>query len=720
MNRDWDKELEQENEVNSMWEKIKQILDTGVKTCVPTVQVIGIGACVKQRVPLPEPVREQIRLKNSLWKKYLRGEVEERAYKKQRNKVRNAVRRHVRKQQNKVALEVKSNPKKFWAYVNNKTKMKDKIGELEIIGMNGQQKIAVNDQDKAEALNSFFSSVFTREPDEEFEEMVLGKPVIQPMVDIEISLQEVQEKLKKINVNKSSGPDEIHPRILYEVRNELAYPLVKLYNLSLKSEEIPRDWQSANITAVYKKGKKSLVSYYRPISLTCILCKIMESIIRDRVMAYFFDNGLFSDRQFGFLKGRSTVIQLLQILDHWTELLETGGRIDVIYTDLEKAFDKVPHQRLLSKLQTYGIHEKAINWIKAFLTNRRQRVKINDALSDWEEVLSGIPQGSVLGPLLFIIYINDLVEQCENGANIYLFADDAKIYKYVSKLEDKVALQQSVNNFMKWTDRWLVKVNVNKCKVMMFSNRPNVTVGMEADYMMGQNQLENVDSIKDLGVTFDVKLRFSDHINDKVNKAYGMLGVIKRNFGCMSRNCLIMLYKAMVRAHLEYANNVWNPLKKGDVENLEKVQKRFTKMIKDVAELKYPERLKRLKLPTLVYRRTRGDMIEMFKLITGKYDSCCMPGLRLYFADTALEGRETRGHRYKLRQRHCTYNLRQHYFINRSVPIWNGLPDSVVSAGNINVFKSRLDKFWSNQDFLYNYMAQPEGTGSRSTKVYIE
>ena len=515
--------------------------------------------------------------------------------------------------------------------------------------------MAANDQEKAEALNTFFASVFTKEPDAEFDEMVLNKTILQPMDDIEISVEEVLEKLKKINVNKSSGPDEIHPRILYELRSELAYPLVKIFNLSIRSEELPGDWRSANITAIYKKGKKNVVSNYRPISLTCILCKVMESIIRDKIMKYFLENGLFSDRQFGFLKGRSTVVQLLQILDHWTELLETGGRIDVIYTDLEKAFDKVPHRRLLSKLKTYGIHTSVVKWIKAFLINRKQRVKVNDAMSDWEEVLSGIPQGSVLGPLLFIIYINDLVDDCENGANIYLFADDAKIYKHVFNLEDKEVLQQCVNKFIEWTDLWLVKVNVNKCKVMTFYNhRSNVDAKNDAIYLMRQSQLEGVDSIKDLGVTFDVNLKFTGHVNEKVNKAYGMLGIIKRNFGNMSRNCLVMLYKSMVRSHLEYANNVWNPVKKGDLENLEKVQKRFTKMIPDVAHLIYSERLKRLKLPTLVYRRTRGDMIEMYKLITGKYDSSCMPGLKHYLADVVLETRETRGHRFKLKQRHCT------------------------------------------------------------------
>jgi len=263
-----------------------------------------------------------------------------------------------------------------------------------------------------------------------------------------ISPVKVKEQLKNLNVNKSSGPDLVHPRILYELREELAYPLTKIFNLSIVNKTLPNDWKSANISAIYKKGKKNEVSNYRPISLTCIACKVMETLVRDKIMEYFVLNKLFTDKQFGFLKGRSTVTQLLHIMEQWTKLLETGGRIDVIYTDLEKAFDKVPHRRLISKLRSYGIDEQLVSWIEAFLIHRKQRVVVNGTTSEWEEVLSGIPQGSVLGPLLFIIYINDVVEACGDRVNVFLFADDAKIYNYIAHQQDEVMLQQTADNFI--------------------------------------------------------------------------------------------------------------------------------------------------------------------------------------------------------------------------------------------------------------------------------
>ena len=261
MHKNWDEELQPVNtNVDHMWEKFKKILTEGIHLYIPLVQMFTTGAGKKHRSALPESVRLQIREKNMLWKKYLNGTVQEAAYKEQRNKVKNAVRRHLREQQNKIAMEFKRNPKMFWSYVNRQTKMRDKVGELVTYGSDGQLIKAVTNQEKAEALNKFFASVFTREPDGLFAELQLNTSIVHPMVNLEISAEEIKEKLKNLNISKSSGPDMIHPRILYELREELAYPLMKIFNCSLKSNELPSDWKTANISAIFKKGRKSDVT----------------------------------------------------------------------------------------------------------------------------------------------------------------------------------------------------------------------------------------------------------------------------------------------------------------------------------------------------------------------------------------------------------------------------------------------------------------------------
>jgi len=194
-------------------------------------------------------------------------------------------------------------------------------------------------------------------------------------------------------------------------------------------KQLPKDWINANICAVHKKGNKSDLSNYRPICLNIIPCKIIEGFIRDHIMKHFTDNNLFNNNQCGFLKGRSTMLQLLRIMDEWTECLESGGQINIIYADFEKALHKVSHKSLIRKLRYYKVNESVILWIVSFLCNRKQRVKINGFYSDWADVLSGIPQGTILGrpTILFIIYINDLLDVCKQFINIYLFADHAKL-----------------------------------------------------------------------------------------------------------------------------------------------------------------------------------------------------------------------------------------------------------------------------------------------------
>lgn len=206
------------------------------------------------------------------------------------------------------------------------------------------------------------------------------------MPSVLISKIQIEDKIGNLKINKSPGPDLIHPRILHESRMVISDALKCLFDKSLNTGVLPDEWKTSLVSVIHKKGRKDQFQNYRPISLTCVVCKVLESIIRDQVMHYFMSNNLFTKNQFGFIKGRSVMLQLLNIVDDWVSIFDSGGQIDVIYTDFEKAFDKVPHRRPLHKLRVYGLNDKLISWIEDFLCYRTQRIKINGCLSSSRKV----------------------------------------------------------------------------------------------------------------------------------------------------------------------------------------------------------------------------------------------------------------------------------------------------------------------------------------------
>jgi hypothetical protein len=276
-------------------------------------------------------------------------------------------------------------------------------------------------------------------------------------------------------------------------------------------------------------------------------------------MKHMIENNLLSDKQHGFVPGRSCVTQLLEVLDAWTEVLDCGGRIDAVYLDFAKAFDTVLHQRLLVKLRSYGVDGAVHGWIEDFLDRRNQRVCLLCTESAWARVKSGVPQGSVLGPVLFICYINDLVEQV--SSSIYMYADDTKIFRAVSGDTDTAQLQADLDAAVAWSLRWQLHFNETKCKVMEIAGKKKDKVNRT--YLMGDGdnivELENSDEERDLGILVDRTLSFNGHIEKAIAKANQILGLIKRTLVYFDRDTLKLLYCSLVRPHLEYANVVWHP-----------------------------------------------------------------------------------------------------------------------------------------------------------------
>ena len=300
----------------------------------------------------------------------------------------------------------------------------------------------------------------------------------------------------------------------------------------------------------------------------------------------------------------------------------------------------------------------------------------------------------------------------EGKASIYLYADDAKIYKVIESIMDSRELQVALDNVNEWSDKWLLKLNASKCKSLTVSGcKSTIVTNYSVATAAGRQDLERVNNIKDVGVIIDEKLCFRDHINEKVNKAYMMLGIIKRNFKFLEKEAFKNLYKAMVRSHLEYAQSSWSPRYKKDIELIEKVQKRATKLVAICKNKPYEDRLRILDLPTLKFRRIRGDMIEAYKIVTGIYDIEAAPALEM--SSTTM----TRGSERKLSKVRCRTELRKHFFTQRITDIWNSLPSDVRNSSTLNLFKSALDRFWKNQAVYYDYKSEITGTGNRSWKV---
>jgi len=374
---------------------------------------------------------------------------------------------------------------------------------------------------------------------------------------------------------------------------------------------------------------------------------------------------------------------LLEVLKDWTQAMDEGKGVDVVFLDYQKTFDTVPHKRLMSKLRGYGIKGNVLRWIEKFLIGRKMRVTLNGTVSDWILVLSGVPQGSVLGPLLFLIYVNDIPSMV--NSSIKLFADDTKIWKVIRSIRDVMVLQEDLVKLDEWADNWLLKFNVEKCKVMHIGKNEKAEYSLRDEG--GQKEISKSSCEKDLGVWIRDDLKWSEQCSKAASKAMSVLGIIKRTFKTVDVNGFKILYNTYVRPHMEYCAQVWSPYYKKDLEILEKVQRRATKMVYGLSGLSYEERMRKLDLSSLEQRRIRGDLIEAYKIIQGK------EGVQSDKFFTMARTNNLRGNGAKLYKRQVRLDIRKHFFSSRIVDEWNRLPDNVVSAENTKKFKERLDQW---------------------------
>lgn len=695
----WENRLE--GTASEMWEVYKDVFQKGVQLYVPVGQRKG-------GQPIPKWWNRHIRTlrkkRNRRWKKYRESGVysDYEKYKRALNRVTAALRSSKKRYEKTLADGAKANPKKFFQYARSKTKSKDRVGPLK----DSEGAVIQDNRIVAKTLNDYFASVFTHEdtsrlptPTHKFH----GEEA-NALTDVTVTKDIVYQRLKAIKVDKAQGNDGMHPSLLSNLAEEISTPLAIIIERTLENEDVPEDWRQANVTPIFKKGEKSKAENYRPVSLTSQVSKTAESIIKEAIVDHITTYDTLNRTQHGFIKGRSCLTNLLTFLEEVTDMLDRKLPVDIVYLDFSKAFDKVPHKRLLEKLHAHGVRGKVWTWIKNWLSGRQQRVIIQGETSDWKPVLSGVPQGSVLGPLLFLIYIDDIDENIRS--RLLKFADDTKLFGPVATPEQAEILQQDLRQMHYWSKEWQMLFNPGKCKCLHlgFNN-------LNYDYFVGDNLIESTEEEKDLGVWVDVLMNFSKQCAAAVAKANGVLATIRRTITNKSPKIIIPLYKSLVRPHLEYAVQAWRPFLQRDVDNIEKVQQRALRLITGYAQLTYPQRLKKANLVSLETRRMRGDMIETFKIIKG------LEGINrevMFIMRQIRSG--NRGHNEKIFKQHSRLDIRKYSFSRRVVDQWNCLKPETVASETINQFKSKIEPMVNERRGLYtSQKGLPAPVGRSST-----
>nr|CAD2185127.1 unnamed protein product [Meloidogyne enterolobii] len=568
--------------------------------------------------------------------------------------------------------------------IRQKFKLNNKIPNL----ISEDNKIHINIKDKCKLLANTFSKYFQlKEFDKNFTPRQTTREHLE---DIEFDILTVENILENLPNKNSNSPDDI-PYILLKSCSKILSPTItEIFRIILDNRTIPEIWRQSYIIPIFKKGEINDPANYRPISVTCTLCRVFERIISTQIINFLNKTKFFSDEQFGFLQYRSTTTNLLSMLDDFYKSLEKRENIDVIYIDFAKAFDSVPIELLLLKIKACGINGKLYDFIENFLTKRSFKVKIEKEFSESIQTKSGVPQGSVLGPLLFLIFINDLPNYLPSDVKIKIYADDVKLYTYHQNDNRRDILKESLILLSKWAKINGLEIAENKCSVLYVGKNNS-----QEKYHISENLIPKLQTVRDLGILIDSKLSFSDHINIIIKRAYLSIYRLFKVIRTRKLEQYINIYKTYIRPQLEYASEVWNPMIKANCERLEKIQKYFTKIAfkkSGFIKIKYEERLKICNIEKLAIRRQINDLCMIQKILY--QNTHLKPENFFAFAKKAK--------RKPLLLQNQRYNSksRNNFFI-RNVTNWNKLPNEIMGIMHKKPFRKYIKKWISDNGNIF-------------------
>ena len=606
-------------DVNSAVDLFYAVLDAAIADHVPRVTL-------RRNFPpwFDAASRQALREKETAFRRLRRNpsEAAQSAFSAKRKVFKDLCSRRYSEYLHELVDNFRSNPKRYWTFV----KCFNKKGSVHPV-LNDGEKLVRDDIDKASLLNRVFASKFS-DPNVSVYPSAPEYPL--PVLNnIDVSCDRVLDIFKSVCVSKACGPDGISARIIHECASELSVPLAKLCSISLHQGVFPHQWKQANVVPLHKKDDKKNPQNYRSVSLLPLFGKVLEKIVYDELLKHVAP--ALSPFQHGFLPGRSCITNITSYLHSAWRSMSDGYQTDAIYTDFSAAFQSVNHKLLLHKLaKSYNINGKIFEWFVSYLSDRKQRVIVNGKTSDWVNVKSGVPEGALLAPLLFSLFINDLPEAISSSECI-MYADDVKLYRQIRSISDCDLLQSDLNSLFKWSSDWHLKLNAQKCLTFTITLKKSP---VSRTYFINTSPLRRVAEVRDLGILLDSKLTFSAHVSSVVTKANRSLGLLIRSFQTglpnqkFDRKALLTTYFANIRSILEYGSVVWSGAAKTHLSRLERVQHKFLIWLNRRARgadgstsLDYRQLLNVFNVPTLEARRVQFDLLFLRNILSCKIDS---------------------------------------------------------------------------------------------------